>query len=84
MQAAGVRFVLNLADTDEKILGYMAKDDFNSPGFAALYKKDCVDPIALNMNFGSEEFRGRTAPALCACCWKRFAARDTGRYGTTI
>lgn len=64
IQNAGVQYILNLADTPEKIAGYMAKEDFASPYFASLYENGCVDPIGLNMNFGSEEFRGKIAAGL--------------------
>ena len=64
IQNAGVQYILNLADTEEKIAGYMAKEDFASPYFAELHENGCVDPIGLNMNFGSEEFRGKIAAGL--------------------
>ncbi len=63
---AGVRCVLNLADTDEKIRGYMEKENFDLPYFVSLCEEGCVDPIALNMNFGSEEFRGKVSAGLTA------------------
>ncbi|MBR3394995.1 MAG: tyrosine-protein phosphatase [Firmicutes bacterium] len=64
IQNAGVQYILDLADTEEKIAGYMAKEDFASPYFAELHENGCVDPIGLNMNFGSEEFRGKIAAGL--------------------
>ena len=64
IQSAGVKYILDLADTEEKIAGYMAKEDFASPYFAELHENGCVDPIGLNMNFGSEEFRGKIAAGL--------------------
>lgn len=56
---AGVRYIMNLADTDEKLQGYIAKEDFNSPYFLSLYKEGKVHPLAMNMNFGSEIFHGK-------------------------
>ena len=56
IQAAGVKTILNLSDNTAKIEGYITKDDFNSPYFLTLYNSDSVLPIALNMNYLSEEF----------------------------
>ena len=54
IQSVGVQFILNLADNDAKIQGYIAKDDFNSPYFKVLYETGKVTPIALNMNYGDD------------------------------
>ena len=64
MKEAGVQYILNLADNDEKIKGYLAKEDFASPYFLTLYESGSVDPIALNMNFSSEDFRAKVASGL--------------------
>ena len=64
MTAAGVNSILDLADTEEKIAGYMAKEDFACPGFAALYEGGHVLPLGLNMNFGSDTFRGKIVQGL--------------------
>ena len=69
MQREGIQFVVNLADTDQKIQGYMAKDDFNSTYFASLYnaldtENDFVEPLALNMNFSSDYFKGQVIKAM--------------------
>ena len=63
---AGVRFILNLADTDEKMKGYIAREGFNSPYFLSLYQEGKVHPLAMNMNFGSDEFRGKAVEGLRA------------------
>lgn len=63
-QDAGIDYILNLADTAEKIEGYIAKDDFASPYFLSLYKNSQVEPIALNMNYGSEGFRDKLTAGL--------------------
>ena len=78
MKDAGVRFVLNLSDNDEKLQGYTAEAGFDSPYFLSLYEEGAVEPIALNMNYGSKEFRkklteglavmaGREGPYLVHC-----------------
>ena len=84
MEEAGVQFVLNLADTKEKIDGYIAKEDFNSPYFLSLYQKqqfflatpinDKVEPLALNMNYMSDEFREKVASGI------NYMANSTGPY----
>ena len=63
---AGIRFILDLADTEEKISGYIAKDDFNSPYFLTVRDAGHVCPIALNTNFTSEGFRAKLAAGLTA------------------
>ena len=57
MGEAGVQLILDLADTDEKIAGYLEDPAFNSPNFKALYDAGKVIPVALNMNYASDEFR---------------------------
>ena len=64
MKEAGVRFILNLSDNDEKLEGYMADPAFASPYFLSLYEEGAVLPIALNMNYGSREFREKIAAGL--------------------
>ena len=59
---------MDLADTEEKIEGYIAAEGFACDYFLSLYNADAVIPLALNMNFGSEAFaqkivRGLTAMA---------------------
>lgn len=63
---AGVAFIVNLSDNESKISGYLAKEDFNSPYFLSLYEAGKVIPLALNMNFGSDEFKGKVVKGLAA------------------
>ena len=62
----GINYILDLADTDQKILGYMAKQDFNSQYFQELYEDNKVLPLALNMSFESDYFKGQVVLALKA------------------
>ena len=64
MEEAGVAFVLDLADSQEKVRGYLADPAFSSPAFRALYDEGKVFPAALNMNYTSQEFRRKLAEAL--------------------
>ncbi len=61
---AGVKCILDLADNDEKIKGYISKDGFACPYFLSLYEAGNVIPLALNMNYGSDEFRSKVASGL--------------------
>ena len=66
IQNAGVAFILNLSDNDENIASYISADDFNCPYFESLYEAGNVKPIALNMNYGSDEFKEKIADGLAA------------------
>ncbi|MBR4162896.1 MAG: tyrosine-protein phosphatase, partial [Solobacterium sp.] len=61
MEEAGIKAILNLSDNETKIESYMARDDFNSPYFTSLYDNGTVYPIALNMNYLSDEFGQKIA-----------------------
>ena len=56
IREAGVKTILDLADNEVKIEKYIARDDFTSPYFLSLYENDQVIPIALNMNYLSDDF----------------------------
>ena len=64
MGEAGVAFILDLADNEEKLRGYLEDPAFSSPAFRALYDQGKVLPVALNMNYTSVEFRQKLAEAL--------------------
>ena len=66
IEKAGVRCILNLADNDAKIEKYIASDGFDSPYFLSLYENGQVIPLALNMNYLSEEFRTKIAGGFIA------------------
>ena len=71
IQSDGINFIVDLADTPEKIEGYMAQPDFASPYFKSLYERNVVMfvasphekvmPLAMNMNYKSDEFREKVA-----------------------
>ena len=56
IREAGVKTILDLADNEVKIEKYIASDGFASPYFLSLYENDQVIPIALNMNYLSDDF----------------------------
>lgn len=66
MEAAGVNCILDLADNEEKIKGYLNGEDFDSPYFLTTYEKGKVIPLALNMNYFSEDFRSKIAQGFIA------------------
>ena len=59
MEAAGVAYIIDLADTAQKIDGYIAAEDFESDYFLSLYNDGKVLPVGLGMNYSSDEFRSR-------------------------
>ena len=64
MGRSGVKLIIDLADNEEKIAGYMQKDDFNSPNFKTLYEQKNVVPLALNTNYGSDAFKAKLLKGL--------------------
>ena len=56
IREAGVKTILDLADNEVKIEKYIARDGFASPYFLSLFENDQVIPIALNMNYLSDDF----------------------------
>lgn len=62
----GIRCVVNLADTEEKIENYITAADFNSPHFLSLYNGGDVLLLTLNMNYSSADFRVKVANGLIA------------------
>ena len=55
-EEAGVRTIMDMADTDEKIEGYFEQEDYDSPHFKELYEDGKVIPLAMNINFFSDDF----------------------------
>ena len=66
IEAAGVNCILDLADNENKIEGYISADDFDSPYFLSLYNEGKVIPLALNMNYFSGEFQSKIAKGFIA------------------
>lgn len=64
IEQAGVKFIVDLADNEEKIEKYIVAQDFSCDYFLSLYHGDCVIPLAMNMNFGSSEFSGKIVRGL--------------------
>ena len=54
--AAGVKTVMNMADTAEEIQGYIAAEDFDSAYYADLYNAGSVITLGMPINYSSDEF----------------------------
>lgn len=78
VEAAGVKSVMNLGDTDEEILAYAAAEDFNSAYYKGLYDAGNVIALGMPVNYSSDEFAagiikgltflsGKEAPYLIHC-----------------
>ncbi len=70
IEQAQVKCILDLADSGAKIEKYLAASDFDSPYFLSLYEADAVIPLALNMNYLSDDFAGSVAAGLSAMAEK--------------
>ncbi|MBQ8536027.1 MAG: tyrosine-protein phosphatase [Clostridia bacterium] len=56
VEAAGVKSVMNMGDTDEEIAAYAAAEDFDSAYYKKLYDEGSVIALGMPVNFSSEEF----------------------------
>ena len=56
IKAAGVKAVMNLADTDEEMAEYMAAEGFASPYYKSLVDAQAVIALGMPVNYASEEF----------------------------
>ena len=75
---AGVKTVMNMANTEEEIAGYFAGEDFASPYYKELYDAGKVIVLGMSVDFASDEFAedivkgfsflaGQEAPYLVHC-----------------
>ena len=53
---AGVRTVMDMANTDEEIESFFTEEDYASPYFQELYRSGQVIALGLPVNFDSDEF----------------------------
>lgn len=61
IEEAAVNCILNLADNEVKIERYINADGFSCDYFLSLYNDGKVIPLALNMNYMSDEFASKIA-----------------------
>lgn len=74
IESVGVTTVLNLADSDKEIEGYLADSECDSEYYRHLYETGSVIAIDLTGNFYSEEFASSVAKGLT------FLARNEAPY----
>ena len=74
IESVGVTTVLNLADSDEDIEGYLADSECDSEYYRHLYETESVIAIDLTGNFYSDEFASSVAKGLT------FLARNETPY----
>lgn len=70
----GIQAVMNLANSNEDIEGYLALDSFDSPYYASLYKDGKVKALNLGVDFTAADFQSGLAEGL------RFFAANEGPY----
>lgn len=64
MAKDGIRYVINLAETEDKLKSYMDADDFDSPWFKSLYSEGDYHLAMMNMNYSSKEFAEKLADSV--------------------
>ena len=74
VESNGIRTVMNLANSDTDIAGYIAQEDFDSPYYASLYQAGKVKALNLSLNFAAEGFQDGLAEGL------RFFIANEGPY----
>ena len=74
VESNGIRTVMNLANSDAEIAGYIAQEDFDSPYYASLYQNGQVKALNLSLNFVAEDFKNGLAEGL------RFFTVNEGPY----
>ena len=62
--AYGIRYILDLADNEEKIASYREKEDFSSDYFVSLYEDNKVSLLGLTASFRTERFMKSLAGGL--------------------
>ena len=78
VEAAGVKAVMNMGDTNDEIAAYAAAEDFNSAYYKGLYDAGSVIALGMPVNYDSDEFAagvvkgltflsGHEAPYLVHC-----------------
>lgn len=65
-EEAGIRFVLNLSDNEEKYKSYTEAEDFASAYYDSLYREGLVLLLAMNANYRAEAFAKTLAEAVYA------------------
>ncbi|HBE79847.1 MAG TPA: peptidoglycan-binding protein, partial [Firmicutes bacterium] len=70
----GVVTVLNLADSDQEIEGYIGSQDFSSAYYKTLFDKSKVKAVNMNVDIAGADFGEKLAAGL------RFLSKNQGPY----
>lgn len=73
-EAVGVGAVLNLADSEEEIEGYIASDNFGSDYYKSLYDEGKVILLNMDVDISGEDFSNKLVEGL------RFLSQNEGPY----
>ena len=73
-EANSIQTVMNLADSNELIEGYIAAEGFDSPYYQSLYEAGKVKALNLGVDFTAADFKSGLAEGL------RFFAENEGPY----
>ncbi|HHT73054.1 MAG TPA: protein tyrosine phosphatase [Firmicutes bacterium] len=63
-KAAGVKTVINLADSQSELEEYLAAEGFNSPYYKALYEQGKVVLLNMGVDFRSQDFQAKLKQGL--------------------
>ena len=66
LEKNGIRYVVNLAESDDEIRDDISGSDFNSPYFLSLYQSGKVIPLYMKANYNDEDFRNKLVKGLKA------------------
>lgn len=64
LEKNGIRFILDLADSEEEYLGYREEAGFSSFYAAGLYDSGCTVLLDMNSDYGSDTFKQKLAEGL--------------------
>jgi len=64
VKAAGVKTVINLADSEAELEQYFAQEDFNSPYYKQLYEEGRVILLSMGVDFRAPEFKEKLKTGL--------------------
>jgi LysM repeat protein len=73
-ETAGIKTIINLADSEEEIAGYMAAEDYNSPYYKNLYDSGKVINLNMGVDIAGQDFGEKLAQGL------RFLNNNEGPY----
>lgn len=63
---AGVKFIVDLSDSDEELVAHINKTDFGSPYFLSLYNNKKVIALDMTAQFKSQDFKEKLVKGLTA------------------